>query len=1318
MWPRTVCVVLSGTGADGSLGIKAVKAAGGVVIAELPEEADFDGMPRSAILTGAVDKVLPIKAMPEEIIALAIQGRAADAVVPEAPAADAGLFGIVALLRDVTVHDFTLYKTGTLERRISRRLAMAGIAPEDTLKYLALLRNDRAELDLLAKDLLINVTSFFRDPAVFDFLAREIIPDLVRNHPPDQALRLWVAGCSTGEETYSLAMLFFEAISAAKLNVKLQIFATEVDADAVAAGRAGLYPTSIAKEVSRARLARFFRKEEGGYRVSQEMRAAVVFTVQDLLADPPFSRIDMISCHNLLIYLLPEAQAKVISLFHFSLRQDGYLLLGNAEALGDTSGRCELASKAAHLFRHVARSRPGELGFSPNTSDGVRVSMRAGGSQPPSRHIAIADLCRRLVLENYAPAAVLINQRLESLFSLGPLDRYLRVPAGHPTLDVVAMARPALRTRLRAAIQQAQESDTRVTAHGGRMTNGSTTTASGIDVHPVTHDGEKLLLVCFIDTPQLAEQKPAKTPAAETGNVADLERELDATRAELHAAISNLERSGEEQAVINEEALSVNEEYQSTNEELLTSKEELQSVNEELTALNTQLQETLEWQRTTSNDLQNVLYSTDIATLFLDTRLNIRFFTPATKSLFSVIPTDIGRPLADLKSLAADADLLDDARAVMASRVPVEREIVANSGQWYTRRILPYRLQDNGVEGVVITFADITERRQVAQSLEAARQEAENANLAKSRFLASASHDLRQPLQALTLLQGLLAKTVEGEAAKRLVALLDPTLSAMTTMLNTLLDINQIDAGTVQPHVTDMCIGPLLNRLRDEFGVVASAYGLGLRVVPCDHTIRTDPRLLEQMLRNLLSNALKYTKRGRVLMGCRHRAGMLSIEVWDTGIGMPASELASIFEEYRQLDNPARERSRGLGLGLSIVKRLGDLLGHAVRVRSQSGTGSVFAIEVARPAAEQPGDVESAPSKSGAPDVPAERGGRKAAILVIEDDPDLRDLLERLLAEEGYCPTMAANGEEALALVARGKVRPELVLADYNLPLSMNGLELAARLRARLNQSLPVIILTGDVSTTALRDIAAHDCVRMIKPVRPGELTDLIQQMLPAAAPANPLGAPPAAAGPPLIYVVDDDPGIRAAIRRMLEHGGHVVQDYASCEDFLASFRPGREGCLVVDAYLPGMHGLELLQTLHESGQVLPSIMITGESDVAMAVQAMKAGAMDLLEKPVDGADLLEGVEHALESARDTGMALARQQSAVEHLTSLTARQCQIMTMILAGQPSKNIAADLGISQRTVENHRASIMHKTGASSLPALARLAVTAEWQELAQA
>jgi two-component system CheB/CheR fusion protein len=1318
--PRSVCVVLSGTGADGSAGLKAIKAAGGLVIAEEPAEADYDGMPRSAILTGDVDLVLRIGAMPAAITARRSNDIESKSALPVSPLPDTSLAAIIELLRDVTAHDFTLYKPGTLERRINRRMAMAGIAKPNTLEYLTMLRTDRAELDLLAKDLLINVTSFFRDPAVFDLLANEIIPALVRSHKPDQTLRLWVAGCSTGEETYSLAMLFCEEIAAAKLNIKLQIFATDVDADAVAAGRDGLYPATIEPDVSPARLARFFNREEAGYRVSQELRAAIVFTVQDVLADPPFSRIDMISCRNLLIYLLPEAQAKVISLFHFSLRQGGLLLLGSAEALGDTSGRFEVVSKAARLFRHVARSRPGELGFSMNTSDGVRVSMRAGGGQGPSRHVAVAELCRRMVLETYAPAAVLVNQKLETLFSLGPLDRYLRVAAGHPTVDVVAMARPGLRTKLRAAIHQAQQNDKRVTGAGGRMTEGAATTAFGIDVHPVMHDGEKLLLICFIDVPQTARQKQPTSAVTEAGNVADLERELDATRAELHAAIFNLELSGEEQAAINEETLSVNEEYQSTNEELLTSKEELQSLNEELTALNTQLQETLERQRTTANDLQNVLYSTDIATLFLDTKLNIRFFTPATKLLFNLIPSDIGRPLADLKSVAVDVDLLDDARGVMASRTPMEREIEAQTGQWFLRRILPYRVPDNDVEGVVVTFADITDRRRVSQSLDAAKREAEHANIAKSRFLAAASHDLRQPLQALTLLQGLLAKTVQSDASRRLVALLEPTLSAMTTMLNTLLDINQIDTGTVQPHMAEISIGPLLGRLRDEFGIVASAYGLGLRVVPCAHVISTDPRLLEQMLRNLLSNSLKYTKSGRVLVGCRHRPGILSIQVWDTGIGIPESQLASIFDEYHQVDNAARERNRGLGLGLSIVKRLGDLLGHQVRVRSRSGAGSVFSIDVTMPPSARPALPATAAGQAG-PDAPGvQPGHRKAAILIIEDDPDLRDLLELSLTADGHQATAAANGEEALALVSRGKVHPDLILTDFNLPLAMNGLQLAAKLRARLNDRLPAIVLTGDVSIEAMRDIAAQDCEHLIKPVKLADLIELIQRLLAVAPPSalpngvSPVVTPTAA---PLIYVVDDDASVRASIRLVLEHAGHVVEDYASCESFLAAFHPGREACLLIDAYMPGMHGLELLQRLQESGAALPSIMITGESDVAMAVQAMKAGAMDLLEKPVVGTDLLDGVEHALELSRDSAKLAARRQNAADQLTTLTVRQRQIMTMILAGEPSKNIAADLGISQRTVENHRASIMHKTGSRSLPALARLAVTAVWQEPAK-
>ena len=1313
---RSVCVVLSGTGADGSLGLQAIQGAGGLVIAEAPEEAEYDGMPSSAIRTGDVDLVLQIEAMPQAIADWVATG-APPSAAPRQKADRGNLAEIIALLRDASTHDFTLYKPGTLERRIIRRIGMAAIPDHDMGQYLALLRRDRQELELLAKDLLINVTGFFRDSSVFEALAKDFIPELVRAHKPDQTLRIWVAGCSTGEEAYSLAMLCREEIAAAQLNVKLQIFATDVDADALATGREGLYPLTIEQDVSAARLARFFNREEGFFRVSQELRSAIVFTVQDLLADPPFSRIDLISCRNLLIYLLPEAQAKVISLFHFSLRQGGFLLLGSAEALPDGNGRFELGSKAARLFRHVARGRPTDLDFAINNNDGVRVSMRAGAGQGPSRHTALADLCRRLVIDNYAPAAVLINAKHEALFSLGPLDRYLRVAPGHPTHDVLAMARPGLRTRLRAALQEAWHGDIRVSIPSGRMVHQPTAVVFGIDIYPVTHDGEKLLLICFVDSPVGSKQIASNATSPDTGNVTDLERELEATRAELRAAIHNLELSGEEQTAINEEAASVNEEYQSTNEELLTSKEELQSLNEELTALNVQLQETLERQRTTSNDLQNVLYSTNVATLFLDTELNIRFFTPATKSLFSVIATDIGRPLADLKSLAVDPDLLDDARRAMSSRLPMEREVPGQNAHWYMRRVLPYRTQDDGIEGVVITFADVTERRLIAQSVDAAKREAENANIAKSRFLAAASHDLRQPLQALTLLQGMLAKTVESAAAKRLVGLLDPTLSAMTTMLNTLLDINQIDTGTVQATIVDVPVGPLMLRLRDEFAVVAGARGLTLRVVPCDHRIQTDPRLLEQMLRNLLSNAIKYTRHGKILMGCRHTSTMLRLQVCDTGIGIAAGELDSIFGEYYQVDNPARERSRGLGLGLSIVKRLADLLGHRITVHSRSGFGSVFTIEAMMPPASPRRPLEEKAPADGVVEPVDRAPARRVTILMIEDDPDLRDLLELALASEGHTAVAAANGDEALSLVARGKVRPDLILADYNLPRGMNGLQLASALRDRLHHHVPVIILTGDISTDVLREVAAQDCVQMIKPVKHGILAELIQTLLPAGPltyPAPPPATAADAALPPVIYVVDDDAAIRTAMRLVLQGAGLAVQDYPSCEAFLDAFHPGRPGCLLIDAYLPGMHGINLLEHLHEAGQSLPSIMITGDSDVAMAVQAMKAGAMDLIEKPVAAAELLDCVGRALELSRDSSKTEALRQVASSQLTTLTARQRQILTLILAGQPSKNIAADLGISQRTVENHRAAIMHKTSSRSLPALARLAVTAAWRE----
>ncbi|MDP9096273.1 MAG: response regulator [Pseudomonadota bacterium] len=1322
--PRVICVVLSGSGADGSAGLRAVKDCGGRVIVQAPEEAGFDGMPRSAIATGLADAVLAVGNIPAALAAYGHpNGRPAQDALAAAPSPAAAdpLTSIIDLLLADTKHDFTSYKRGTLERRIGRRMALWSLRTDDMARYLDKLRGDPAELALLGRDLLIHVTGFFRDKQVYATLAETVIPSLLDREPQGRAggaatgpppLRVWVAGCSTGEEAYSLVILFREAAAAAGREIKLQVFASDIDAEAVATAREGRYSDAIASSVSASRLARFFSKEDGGgYRVLPELRAAVVFTVQDLLTDPPFSGLDLLSCRNLMIYLGPEAQARAVALFHFALKQGGVLLLGSAESVGEADGRFEVLAKAERLYRHIGRRRPGDLSFAVSGED-EQYSARAGRAQPPSRQAALAALCRQQVLDLHAPAAVLCNARHECLYSLGPTDLYLRMAPGHVTPDVVAMARSAVRTQLRSALGRAAQEGVRVVVAGGTVVRNGHLVPFSIDVQPVQSEGETLLLVCFLDglrdgpvaalLPSGGTQ-PRRRPSATDGlRIAELERELEAARAELNDGARNLEALSEEQRAINEEALSVNEEYQSTNEELLTSKEELQSLNEELQALNSQLQETLERQRTTSNDLQNILYSTDVATLFLDRDMNIRFFTPATRALFNVIPGDVGRPLSDLHSLATDTLLPTDAEAVLRNLRPVEREVETPDGTWFRRRVLPYFTEGQGVEGVVITFNDITRRKQAAAAVEIAKQSAEAANLAKSRFLAAASHDLRQPLQTLTLLQGLLAANVEGGTAAELVVRLDKTLGAMTGMLDTLLDLNQIEAGIVHTEVSECRVGPLLDRMRDEFAYHARAKGLVLRVVASTATVRTDPQLLEQMLRNLLSNAIKYTDRGRVLLGCRRHAGGISIQVWDTGIGIADGELEAVFEEYHQIGNEARERSRGLGLGLSIVQRLAVLLGHRVRARSRPGEGSMFSIEVAS----VPGQPPPVFPKSNGRVEPLEAARRRHRILVVEDDPDLRSVLELLLSAEGHHVTAVTDGAAALDLVAQGALRPDLLLADNNLPGGMSGLQVAALLRERI-PGLPVLVLTGDIRRTTLRDIARQGCTHLSKPVKPNDLLQAIQDIRPSRPAPHPAGT---AKGAPVIFVVDDDTDIREALRGVLEAHGSVVEDYPGGEQFLAAYRPGREACLVVDAAMPGMDGLELLARLDEAGHRLPAIMITGHGDVAMAVRAMKAGALDFIEKPVRTPELLASIGRALDQSRDTGERAAWRAAAAAKIAGLSKRQLDVMSMVLAGHPSKNIAADLGISQRTVDNHRASIMRKTGAKSLPALARLAQAA--------
>jgi two-component system CheB/CheR fusion protein len=525
----------------------------------------------------------------------------------------------------------------------------------------------------------------------------------------------------------------------------------------------------------------------------------------------------------------------------------------------------------------------------------------------------------------------------------------------------------------------------------------------------------------------------------------------------------------------------------------------------------------------------------------------------------------------------------------------------------------------------------------------------------------------------------------------------------MAGMLDKLLDINQLEAGIVTAAITDFPVKHLLEELRTELTYHAATDGLDWRVVPSSLTVRSDPRLLEQIIRNLLSNAVKYTNKGKILLGCRRRGDKLRIEVRDTGPGIPELELQAIFEEFHQLDNPARERSKGLGLGLAIVQRLADLLGHKIDVRSRLGAGSVFTIEVPLGRAEVADVPEHGQNET------QESTSSGGTILVVEDDPAVRELLQLLLDDEGHRTLVAADGRKALELAAQGTF-PSLVIADYNLPNGLNGLEVIASLRKQLQHEIPAMVLTGDISTDTLREIAGHGCVHLNKPVKAKELTRHIRRLL--AKPQAPAGAPQLLQREraSTVFVVDDNRAVREAMRDLLRENGYAVQVFADGAAFFEAYRPGQEGCVLVDALMPGMSGVDLIKRLKAHGHELPAIVITGNGAVAMAVQAMKAGAVDFIEKPVGHEDLLASVQHALDHMRDTAKVSAWRETAARQVASLTARQRQILDLVLAGHPSKNIAADLGISQRTVDNHRAAIMRKTGSKSLPALIRTAIAA--------
>jgi two-component system CheB/CheR fusion protein len=710
-------VILSGAGSDGAVGVRAVKEAGGIILVQEPSEAEYASMPRSAIASGVADFVLPVRELADRLAEL-IRIKQATLTAQEPKIDEEMLHRVLAHVRVRTGHDFSKYKRSTVARRIARRMQVT--RTENLREYYEVLRDSADEAQALLGDLLISVTTFFRDSEAFETLKKEVIPSLFDARDLDDTIRVWVCGCATGEEAYSIAILLLEESARHEFRPAVQLFGSDLDARALALAREGRYPASIEADVNEERLRRFFTHEGEGYRVRQELRDIVLFAMHDILKDPPFSRVDLISCRNVLIYLDRDLQEQACSTFHYALKPGGYLLLGASETAENPPGLFRTVDRGARIYQSAADSgaRPRLL---PRLLGQVAVRDIGQLGRQVSPNVALSEAAvHRRMLEQVAPPSVLVDEAQRLIHLSESAGRYIS-PAGGPLSgNVIDLVRPELRFELRSALHRAFE-------------EGQSSFSLPIPVHfnGVAHRVHLLVkpgandelaearqaLVMFIEGEPIAEALPEIDRLASGETVRRLTQELELTQARLRTVREESEAANEELRAANEELQSINEEYRSTSEELETSKEELQSINEELQTVNSELKLKLEAISRAHSDLQNLMAATDFGTLFLDSGLRIKRFTQRVTELFAVTAADEGRAITDLAHQLEYDDFAKDVRSVLADLAPIRREVRSRGNRWYDMRLRPYRTVDDRIDGVVITFVDITERRGVEQAL-------------------------------------------------------------------------------------------------------------------------------------------------------------------------------------------------------------------------------------------------------------------------------------------------------------------------------------------------------------------------------------------------------------------------------------------------------------------------------------------------------------------------------------------------------------------------------------------------------------------------
>jgi two-component system, chemotaxis family, CheB/CheR fusion protein len=1103
-------IVLSGADADGSLGLREIKHAGGFTFAQQPGSARFPMMPRHAIETGCVDLVLRPKEIAAELARLSRQIRTAkpsleskaEGPLDSGTDENAVLAHIFERLRAAHGVDFTHYKRTTIRRRLERRMMLRRIESLD--EYREALDRDPGELAALYQDFLIRVTEFFRDPTAFDALRQDVLPTLCEGRSPKEAIRIWVPGCATGEEVYSVAIAVLEYFTDAPPPVKIQVFGTDISEAALEKARAGVYPVNALHEVSPERLGRFFVGQNGEYRISKDIRDLCLFARQDVTRDPPFSRLDLISCRNLLIYLDNAAQRRVLRTFHYALRPQGMLFVGPAESVAHSPELFEQIDSRSRVFRRMPNTGAGAIA---ERADGPASLVLEPDGEAASLRVEADSLPReadRLLLARFAPACVLVNQALTILQFRGQTGPYLEPAGGPPSFDLRRVIRPELLVQILAAIGETSKSGV-----ASRRNVSLDTREVSIEVIPLAgSDGRQSFLILFDDGTRLpvARSTPDTVPllaeSEKDRRLAQVERELEGTREYMRAMAEEHEAVQEELRSAHEEMLSANEEFQSTNEELETSKEELQSTNEELTTTIDELRSKNQELARLNTALDAARLASDAARSYADTiiesvreplavldeALRILRANPAFAAHLGIPREDIeGRFLHEVGDARWNIpDLHHRLRAVLASAKPLEnweatRELLPRGRQVMSLSARRIPGDVDRAEQLLLSIQDVTAHADMTAGLVASSEQ-------KDQFIAMLGHELRHPLTPITHATYLLRKLHQDDATIELLETIDTQSQTLLRFVNELLDLSRISRGLIEirPERLDLvavardAVHTLQPFIEERQHVVS----LVLPAAPM--YVRGDPGRLRQVVCNLVENAAKYTEPGgRITVTLEPRGDEAVLAVSDSGIGIAAENLERIFEPFTQSHQPLINPSGGLGIGLSVVRRIVELHGGQVNVTSAGAfRGSEFVVSLPVAAADTRHNLGSNKvRKTSAPSVAL----RARRVMIVDDHQEIRASVTRLARAWGHEVAVAADGPSALSM-ARA-YQPECAIVDLSMP-GMNGIELGRRLRQRFPAAqLRLIALSGyadaDVRAECLN--AGFDAYL----VKPGDLPEL-----------------------------------------------------------------------------------------------------------------------------------------------------------------------------------------------------------------------------------